>query len=129
MLAAAVPGAFDAWMLLLRDYGTWQLATCSPAIGYAGNGFPLVARIAATIEAVRTLFASEWPSSAAIWLRGARAEAGRLLRNPGSPTPIGASAEAKRRAATARRRSRRRGDAWYRGFVAEAVERFYRRTR
>src|SRR5690348_1451413 len=25
-LAACVPGAFDAWMLLLRDYGTWEPA-------------------------------------------------------------------------------------------------------
>ncbi|MBN9189575.1 MAG: gamma-glutamyltransferase, partial [Microbacterium sp.] len=25
-LAAAVPGAVDAWLLLLRDHGTWELA-------------------------------------------------------------------------------------------------------
>ena len=25
-LAACVPGAFDAWMLMLRDFGTWELA-------------------------------------------------------------------------------------------------------
>ena len=25
-LAACVPGAFDAWMLLLRDFGTMELA-------------------------------------------------------------------------------------------------------
>ncbi|MFX6226316.1 gamma-glutamyltransferase, partial [Acinetobacter baumannii] len=25
-LAAAVPGAVDAWLLLLRDHGTWDLA-------------------------------------------------------------------------------------------------------
>lgn len=25
-LAAAVPGAVDAWMVLLRDHGTWELA-------------------------------------------------------------------------------------------------------
>src|SRR5215211_2233858 len=24
--AACVPGSFDAWLLLLRDYGTWELA-------------------------------------------------------------------------------------------------------
>src|SRR3954454_2015589 len=24
-LAACVPGAFDGWMLLLRDFGTWEL--------------------------------------------------------------------------------------------------------
>ena len=41
LLAAVVPGAFDAWMLLLRDYGTMTLReVLEPAIGYAVNGFP-----------------------------------------------------------------------------------------
>ena len=26
MLAAAIPGAFDAWMTLLHDHGTWPVA-------------------------------------------------------------------------------------------------------
>src|SRR5437016_5404633 len=43
LLAACVPGTFDTWMLLLRDYGTLGLAdVLSPAIGYAANGYPLV---------------------------------------------------------------------------------------
>src|SRR4029450_9682314 len=34
LLAACVPGTFDAWMLLLRDYGTMRLTeVLSPAIG------------------------------------------------------------------------------------------------
>src|SRR5690242_11400574 len=38
LLAACIPGTFDAWMLLLRDYGTMRLAdVLAPAIGYAGN--------------------------------------------------------------------------------------------
>ena len=44
-LAACVPGAFDAWMLLLRDFGTWELAdVASFAIGFARDGFPRAAR-------------------------------------------------------------------------------------
>ena len=40
MLAAVVPGAFDAWMLLLRDYGTKTLRdVLEPAIFYAEAGF------------------------------------------------------------------------------------------
>ena len=36
LLAACVPGAFDAWLLLLRDFGTLPLAdVLEPAIGYA----------------------------------------------------------------------------------------------
>src|SRR5579862_9841805 len=36
LLAATVPGAFDGWMRLLRDYGTLPLAELiEPALGYA----------------------------------------------------------------------------------------------
>ena len=28
LLPAVVPGAFDAWALMLRDWGTWELPTC-----------------------------------------------------------------------------------------------------
>ena len=45
LLAACVPGTFETWMLLLRDYGTMRLAdVLAPAIGYAQNGYPLVER-------------------------------------------------------------------------------------
>src|SRR5690606_30172047 len=41
LLPAVVPGAFDAWMLLLRDYGTWTVGdVLAYAIAYAENGFP-----------------------------------------------------------------------------------------
>ena len=44
-LAAVVPGAFDAWALMLRDYGTWELAdVLAPAIAYARDGYPGGAR-------------------------------------------------------------------------------------
>src|ERR1700738_4510137 len=37
LLAACVPDMFDAWMMLLRDYGTMRLAdVLTPAIFYAG---------------------------------------------------------------------------------------------
>ena len=40
-LAAAVPGAVDAWLLLLRDHGTRPLAdVLEPAIGYAARRAP-----------------------------------------------------------------------------------------
>src|SRR6202050_293861 len=57
LLAACVPGTFETWMLLLRDYGTMTLAEIlSPAIGYAQNGYPLVERTNATIGTVAELF-------------------------------------------------------------------------
>ncbi|MFD2420571.1 gamma-glutamyltransferase family protein [Amycolatopsis pigmentata] len=83
-LASAVPGAFDAWMLLLRDHGTKRLSeVLTYAIGYAEQGCPAVGRIGETVETVRHLFETEWTTSAEVYLRDGKApEAGRLLRNP-----------------------------------------------
>src|SRR5215467_1258440 len=69
LLAACVPGTFETWMLLLRDYGTMRLAdVLSPAIGYAQEGQPLVERAHATIATVAELFRTHWPTSAAVYL-------------------------------------------------------------
>ncbi|WP_106814636.1 gamma-glutamyltransferase family protein [Microbacterium timonense] len=83
-LAAAVPGAVDAWLLLLRDHGTWELTdVLAYAIGYARDGHPLVAGAAVTIARVAELFRDEWTSSAALWMpEGAPPPAGTLMRNP-----------------------------------------------
>ncbi|WP_394429137.1 gamma-glutamyltransferase family protein [Streptomyces sp. SGAir0957] len=83
-LAAAVPGAFDAWMLLLKDYGTKSLAdVLKYAIGYAEDGHAPVERVGETVETVRELFETEWPSSAEVYLADGKAPApGELLRNP-----------------------------------------------
>src|SRR5690242_12615410 len=43
LLAACIPGTFDTWMILLRDYGTMRVDdVLSPAISYARQGYPLV---------------------------------------------------------------------------------------
>ncbi|ELP65282.1 gamma-glutamyltransferase family protein [Streptomyces turgidiscabies] len=83
-LAAAVPGAFDAWMLLLRDHGTKPLAdVLAYAIGYAEDGHAPVENVGATVETVRELFESEWTSSADVYLPGGRSpRPGELFRNP-----------------------------------------------
>ncbi|MEU7278465.1 gamma-glutamyltransferase [Streptomyces sp. NPDC045431] len=83
-LAAAVPGAFDAWMLLLRDHGTASLAqVLRYAIGYAEDGHVPVAAIGETVETVRGLFETEWTSSAEVYLVDGKSPApGSLFRNP-----------------------------------------------
>jgi gamma-glutamyltranspeptidase/glutathione hydrolase len=69
LLPACVPGAFGAWMLVLRDYGTLRLRDVMRyAIEYAGGGFPLVGPAANTIAAVRDLFVEHWPTSRDTWL-------------------------------------------------------------
>jgi gamma-glutamyltranspeptidase / glutathione hydrolase len=111
VLAACVPGAFDAWMHLLAEYGTWRLGdVLRYAIEYAGGGFPAQPQIVATIASVRERFETEWPESAALWL-GQRGE----LRNPTL-------------AATYERIVREAGDdidrareIWRAGWIAEAI--------
>jgi gamma-glutamyltranspeptidase / glutathione hydrolase len=129
LLAAVVPGAFDAWMLLLRDYGTMPLGeVLGPAIALARDGYPLVPAISATIERVRPLFEEEWQSSAAIYLPGgAVPQPGTLFRNPVLAVTyvrILEEAEAAGSGREAQIEAARR--AWYKGFVAEAIDRFCR---
>ena len=83
LLPAAVPGTFDAYMLMLRDYGTMKLAdVLTPAISYAQNGHPLVERANATIGTVENLFKKHWPTSAAVYLPGGKIpETGSLFTN------------------------------------------------
>ena len=84
LLAACIPGTFDTWMTLLRDYGTMRVTdVLSPAIGYARNGYPLVERICATIDTVKDLFRDHWPTSAALYLPGGKVpKPGSYFTNP-----------------------------------------------
>jgi len=131
LLPACVPGAFGAWLTLLRDYGTWELAdVLAPAIGYAQKGFPLVPRIVAAITAVESLFRSEWASSAAVWLPGGKVpDANALFRLPTLARTYTRLIEEAQAKSTARvGRIDAAIEAWSDGFVAQAVDTYYRET-
>lgn len=83
-LSVVVPGAFDGWMLMLRDHGSLDLATVmEPAISYARDGHPVLPRVAATIESLKAYFQEHWPTSAETWAPGGRSpEPWELFRNP-----------------------------------------------
>src|ERR1041385_5035399 len=73
LLAACVPGTFETWMMLLRDFGTFRIRdVLEPAIFYARGGYPLVARVTETIAAVEELFRDHWKTSAALYLPGGK---------------------------------------------------------
>lgn len=131
LLAATVPGSWDAWLLLLRDHGTRTLReVLSPALGYARDGFPVLDRVATTIGTVADHFAGHWPSSATQWLPdGAPPQAGTRFRLPALADTwqrLLAEAEAVGHDRDAQIDAGRR--AWSQGFVAEAVEDFSRRA-
>ncbi|EHP42890.1 gamma-glutamyltransferase [Cupriavidus basilensis OR16] len=129
LLPATVPGAFGAWLTMLRDYGTWTLAdVLAPAIGYARDGFPLVPRISQAILAVRELFQNEWHSSADVWLPDGRVpRPGSLHTVPGVARTYTRIVEAAEAAGGTRERQIDAAlDCWYRGFVAKAIDRFCR---
>ncbi|MEV0266824.1 gamma-glutamyltransferase [Streptomyces sp. NPDC050617] len=123
-LAAAVPGAFDAWMLLLRDHGTKHLAdVLKYAIGYAEDGHAPVERVGETVASVRELFETEWTDSAALYLPDGEPPApGRLFRNPALAATwrrLIAEAEAAGTDRVAQIDAARQ--VWRAGFVAEAL--------
>jgi gamma-glutamyltranspeptidase/glutathione hydrolase len=126
-LAACVPGAFDAWLTLLERFGTMSLPdVLAPAIGYARRGYPVLASISRTIGTVAQLFTDHWPSSAAIYLPdGSVPAAGSRLTNPtlaDTYERIAAAADGLERDAGIEAGRA----AFYRGFVAEAIEAFVR---
>jgi len=129
LLAACVPGMFDSWMLLLRDYGTMKLAdVLTPAIFYAREGHPLVERASATIATVENLFRDHWPTSAAVYLPGGNApKPGVLFANQtlaDTYTRVLLEAESAGGDRVVQIESARK--TWSQGFIAEAIDKFCR---
>ncbi|NIZ63463.1 gamma-glutamyltransferase [Sedimentitalea sp. CY04] len=107
--SVTVPGAISAWVTLSERFGNLELATTlAPAIRYAEDGFivsPVIAKLWA--NAAETL--ADQPGFAETFLPGGRApRAGERFRNPGA-------------AETLREIGRTRGEAFYKGAVAQKI--------
>jgi gamma-glutamyltranspeptidase / glutathione hydrolase len=129
LLAACVPGMFDTWMIMLRDYGTMYLSeVLAPAIFYASQGHPLVERASATIATVEQLFKQHWPTSAAVYLPGGNVpEAGTLFTNKTlADTYRRVLREAESVGGDRAKQIEKARLSWGEGFVAEAIDRFCR---
>src|SRR5262249_17550813 len=121
VLAACVPGAFGAWIALLRDFGTWRLEdVVAFALHYAGKGFPVVTGMRATIDRDAELIAT-WPASRELYLPPP--DVGSQFRNP-------ALAQTYRRLLDEARGDSREDEieraraSFYDGFVAHEIDRF-----
>ncbi len=124
LLAACVPGAFGAWMLMLREFGTLRLRdVMGYAIGYAASGYPLLPAISWGIASVAELFGEHWPSSAEVYLPGGRVPApGSRFANPalaGTYQRILDEAETASQDRDEQIEAARR--VYYEGFVAETI--------
>jgi gamma-glutamyltranspeptidase/glutathione hydrolase len=129
LLPACIPGTFETYMLILRDWGTLRLRdVLEPALGYAQNGYPLVERASATIAGVASLFREHWPSSAALYLPGGRApRPGTLFANRRhAATYVRLLKEAEAGGGGREAEIERARRAWSQGFVAEAIDAFCR---
>jgi gamma-glutamyltranspeptidase/glutathione hydrolase len=128
LLATVIPGAFDAWMLILQDHGRLPLRdVLEPAIHYARSGHPMLPRVAATIAGLAAFFKAEWPTSAATWLPGGNApQPEALFCNPGLADMwdrllTEAETETSRSAQIAKARA-----VFSQGFIAEAIDHYLR---
>jgi gamma-glutamyltranspeptidase/glutathione hydrolase len=129
-LPTCVPGAFGAWMLLLRRWGSMRLRdVLRYAIEYAGGGFPVLPGIAVALQHVRGHFAAHWPTSAQAWLdvRGRAPVPGAMMRNPAIAETYSRILREAEQASNDRdgqiEAARRM---FYEGFVAEAIDGFAR---
>ncbi|MGY6633669.1 MAG: gamma-glutamyltransferase family protein [Alkalilacustris sp.] len=123
LLATVIPGAWDGWMLMLRDHGRLSLRdVLEPAIWYAEEGHPVLPRVAATIAGLAGFFEAEWPTSAETWMPGGHVpEPWENFRNPALANTwrrILAEAESVSDRDDQIQAAR---DAFYRGFVAEQM--------
>ena len=109
-----VPGAVSAWVALSERFGALPFeALFEPAIDYAERGYPVSPIIARQWAAGAELLAAQ-PGFAEVFMPGGRApRAGELFRAPAM-------------ARTLRRIAETRGEAFYRGEIAEAIAGFAR---
>ena len=127
LLPAVVPGAFDAWMLLLLNYGTMSLRTVlEPAIGIAIKGYPLVPNIINTIKSVEELFKTEWTSSAGIYLPNGKVPSiGDFFTNKKmANTYLRIIEEAENKSNDRKEQIKQARFIWSQGFIAQEIEDF-----
>ncbi len=129
LLATVIPGAFGGWMTLLRDHGRLKLRdVLEPAIGYFENGHPMLPRVSDSIRELTDLFSTDWSSSGDVYLPGGNVpEARKLFANKAAAeTYKRILAEAEAKGSDRQEQIQGAYDAWYKGFVAEAMDRFCR---
>ncbi|MBL8834046.1 MAG: gamma-glutamyltransferase, partial [Rhodospirillales bacterium] len=125
---SVVPGAPGSWLAALSQFGTMSFAeVVAPAIRLARDGFVVGALFNRIVSELKSEFA-RWPQNAALFLPGGRVpEVGSVFRL----TELANTLELLVRAERSKGGNREVGiaaarDAFYRGEIAQAIDRFYR---
>jgi len=128
LLPATVPGAFDAWLMVLLEFGTMTLQdVLSPAIELAEEGFPMYAHLRNALLSNADKFRTEWTTSARAFLPYGRVpEVGEVYRQPLWASTFKKVLQAEKEASC---RGRDAGieaarDVFYKGEIAEAIAEF-----
>ena len=126
LLSGTVPGAVDAWYLLLDRWGTMTFAeVLRPAIELAEEGFPIGDQFARAIAASRKL--AKYPSSVKVYYPdGKPPKPGDIFRNPDLARTLKKLVEAEKAGAAKGRSEALRAarDRFYKGDIARELARF-----
>ena len=126
LLSATVPGAIDAWYILLDRWGTMSFAqVLAEAIDLAENGFPVGDSLARALQTAQKLH--KYPTSMKVYLPGGHApQAGEIFRNPDLARTlkrlVEAEAQNKRKGRHAALKAAR--DRFYKGDIAREMTAF-----
>jgi gamma-glutamyltranspeptidase/glutathione hydrolase len=126
LLSGTVPGAIDAWYILLDRWGTMSFAqVLEQAINLAENGFPIGNLMAHTIETSQKI--RKYPSSAKVFLPNGRVpQQGEIFRNPDLARTLKKLVEAEKQNAGKGRHEALKAarDRFYKGDIARALAKF-----
>ncbi|MBV6633026.1 MAG: gamma-glutamyltransferase family protein [Alphaproteobacteria bacterium] len=130
LTAACIPAAFDAWMLLLAERGTMDVASVmAPAIHYARQGFPAMPQITSPIAKMSEVFKTHWPSSADTYLqKGEVPKTGSMMTNPVLADTYQRLVDEAMTASGRDAQIAKARDIWRQGFIAEAIDSFCKTT-
>jgi gamma-glutamyltranspeptidase/glutathione hydrolase len=129
-LSAVVPGAVDALLLALKDYGTLSFAeVVEPAIELA-QGFPADARLAGNLARDEKVY-SRWPSSLKVYApKGHTPKEGELWSQPDLARTLESMAEVEKKNASKSRSAAIDAvrEYFYRGPIARRISEFCRQA-
>ena len=129
LLSGTVPGAVDAWYILLDRWGTMSFAqVLAPAIRMAEDGFPIGDTLARYIAMSKKL--REYPSSMKVYFPGGQPpKAGQIFANPELASTLKKLVEAERQNAAKGRHEALRAarDRFYKGDIAHTMAEFSER--